>query len=90
MNDQLRELITRLSQQVLQIASNRGIGEISSGNSNRSFSRLTRNEFPQFSGEDVLGWIYRCEQFFEVDHITEHLQVKVAVIHLSGKALLWH
>jgi len=33
---------------------------------------------------------YRCEQFFEVDHITEHLQVKVAVIHLSGKALLWH
>jgi len=89
-NDQLRELITRLSRQVLQIATNGGTGEVPSCNSNQTFSRLSRIEFPQFNGEDVLGWVYRCEQFFEVVHIAEHMQVKVAAIHLSGKALLWH
>jgi len=89
-NDQLRELITGLSRQVLQIASNGGTGEISSGNSNQPFCRLSRIEFPRFSGEDVLRWVYRCEQFFDVDQTAEHVQVKVAVIHLTGKALLWH
>jgi len=38
----------------------------------------------------VLGWIYKCEQFFEVDNIVDNVRVKVASIHLNGKALLWH
>ena len=89
-NDHLRELITGLSRQVLQIASNATVGEVSSGISNQSYSRLSQIEFPRFGGEDVLGWIYSCEQFFEVDNIADNVGVKVASIHLSDRALLWH
>jgi len=90
MNDQLREMITGLNQQMIQIASHGGFGEVSSGNSNQPLSRLSRVEFPRFHGEDVVGWIYKCEQFFEIDQTVGSMQVKIASIHLSGKALLWH
>ena len=89
-NEQIRELITGLSRQLLQIATNAAAGEVSSSNSNKPYSRLSRIEFPQFGGEDVMGWLYKCEQFFEVDNITHNVKVKVASIHLTGKALLWH
>jgi len=90
-NDQIRELITGLSRQVLQIANNAvTMGEISSGNSNHPLSRLSRIDFLRFDGEDVQGWVYRCEQFFEVHNTAENLKVKIASIHLSSKALLWH
>ena len=91
MNDQIRELITVLSRQVLQVVSNvRTMGEVSLGNSNHSLSRLSRIELPRFNGEDVQGWIYRCEQFFGIDNTVENLKVKIASIHLYEKALLWH
>nr|GEV95105.1 hypothetical protein [Tanacetum cinerariifolium] len=35
------------------------------------YSRLTKVEFPKFSGDDVSGWIFRCEQFFLIDTIPE-------------------
>ncbi|KAK9672380.1 hypothetical protein RND81_12G097000 [Saponaria officinalis] len=59
-------------------------------NSNFNFSRFSRVEFPRFNGEDVLGWIYNCDQFFEVDSTSENTKVKMISIHLEGKALLWH
>jgi len=89
--ERLREFVTGLSMQMSQVANNyRGSGEGSSGNFNQSLSRLSRVEFPKFWGEDVQGWIYKCEQFFEVDNMEEGMKVRVASIHLSDKALQWH
>ena len=65
-------------------------GEGSSGNSNHPLSRLSQVEFSMFWGEDVQGWIYKCEQFFEVDSIGEDVKVRVASIYLSDEALQWH
>ncbi|GKE92462.1 hypothetical protein Tco_1573557, partial [Tanacetum coccineum] len=31
------------------------------------FSRLAKVEFLKFYGEDVLGWIFKCDQFFLID-----------------------
>ncbi|XP_071694493.1 uncharacterized protein [Rutidosis leptorrhynchoides] len=53
-------------------------------------TRITKLEFPKFDGEDVKGWIYRCNQFFFVDGIEDEEKVKVASIHLFSKALTWH
>ena len=39
---------------------------------------------------DVKRWICRCEQFLEVGNILDNAKVKIASIHLSGRALLWH
>lgn len=59
-------------------------------NSNSNFSRFSKVEFPRFNGDNVLGWIYKCDQFFEVDSTSENIKVKMVSIHLEGKALLWH
>nr|CAD1839913.1 unnamed protein product [Ananas comosus var. bracteatus] len=39
---------------------------------------------------DLKGWMYRCEQFFEIDGTEEDAKVKLATIHLEGRALQWH
>ncbi|GKA70256.1 putative mitochondrial protein [Tanacetum coccineum] len=58
--------------------------------SSRKYSRMTKLEFPKFSGEDVKGWLYRCHQFFKVDNVDDNVKVKLASIHLFDKALAWH
>jgi len=46
--------------------------------------------FPKFEGYDVQGWVYKCESFFEIDGIADCAKVRIASIHLEGKALLWY
>ncbi|KAG8369325.1 hypothetical protein BUALT_Bualt15G0139500 [Buddleja alternifolia] len=53
-------------------------------------TKCSRVEFPKFWGEDLRGWVYRCEQFFEVDETPSDAKVKLAAVHLEGKALQWH
>ncbi|KAK8918580.1 hypothetical protein KSP39_PZI021790 [Platanthera zijinensis] len=53
-------------------------------------TRFSRLDFPKFTGEAVMEWIYRCEQFFDIDATPEDQKVKVASAHIEGKALYWH
>ncbi|GJT62999.1 ty3-gypsy retrotransposon protein [Tanacetum coccineum] len=54
------------------------------------FSRLAKVEFPKFSGEDVMGWIFKCDPFFLIDNTPKEEKVKIIFVHLFDKALLWH
>ena len=83
-------MITGLSCQVLQITTDVDLGGSQSNNGNPSFSRLSKVDFPRFDGEDVQGWIYKCEQSFELENTADTVKVKLASIQLSGKALAWH
>ncbi|KAG8376158.1 hypothetical protein BUALT_Bualt09G0034100 [Buddleja alternifolia] len=47
-------------------------------------------KFPRFNGEDLRDWIFKCEQFFEVDETPSDSKVRLAAVHLEGKALQWH
>ena len=38
------------------------------GSSRGMYTRMTKLEFPKFSG-DVKGWLFRCQQFFRVDNV---------------------
>lgn len=49
--------------------------------------RYSHIKFPKFNGEDLRGWVYRCEQFFEYKETTEELKVKVSAVHLEGRAV---
>lgn len=53
-------------------------------------TRLSRVEFPRFDGVDFRGWSYRCRQFFAVDGTPNEQRIRLASIHLEGKALKWH
>nr|GEU78313.1 reverse transcriptase [Tanacetum cinerariifolium] len=46
-------------------------GDNQRGLNNMQYSRVTKIEFPKFRGEDVRGWLFKCEQFFNVDCVTE-------------------
>ncbi|PKA46982.1 putative mitochondrial protein [Apostasia shenzhenica] len=54
------------------------------------FTRLPKIEFPKFSGDNVMGWVFRCEQFFEISQTPQEWKVKLASIYLDGIALEWH
>lgn len=53
-------------------------------------TRFSRIEFPKFGGDDFKSWLYKCDQFFEIDETPSETKVRVAAMHLEGKALQWH
>ncbi|GKB22159.1 reverse transcriptase [Tanacetum coccineum] len=42
-------------------------------------SRLAKIEFPEFSGDDVKGWVFRCDQFFLIEQTPK--MVKQAILN---------
>ena len=53
-------------------------------------ARMTKVDFPKFDGTELRSWLYRCNQFFQLDEVTDSQKVRLAAIHLEAKALLWH
>ncbi|KAF3495934.1 hypothetical protein DY000_02056681 [Brassica cretica] len=53
-------------------------------------SRLSKITFPLFDGSDLRDWIYQCNLFFGMDNKPPELRVRLAAMHLRGKALQWH
>ena len=49
-----------------------------------------RRDFPSFEGEDVHKWLYKCNQFFEMEEVPETEKLKLASYYLDGVALYWH
>nr|GEY57957.1 hypothetical protein [Tanacetum cinerariifolium] len=76
--------------------SGEGGGSGSSFNTNRADSsnnrslRIGKIDFSKFSGDDVEGWVYRCEHFFAMDETPEGMKLRYVVVHLEGDALQWH
>ncbi|XP_071726817.1 uncharacterized protein [Rutidosis leptorrhynchoides] len=56
----------------------------------QQLTRLTKLDFPKFEGDDVKGWLYKCDQYFAVDHIEDENKIRIVSIHLLKKALVWH
>lgn len=49
-------------------------------NSYSASTRQTKVDFPRFSGEDLRGWLYKCENFFELDGTPWDMKVRVATV----------
>jgi hypothetical protein len=49
-----------------------------------------RRDFPCFDGEDVHKWLYKCNQYFDMEEIKETEKVRLASFYLDGMALYWH
>ncbi|GJZ10399.1 putative mitochondrial protein [Tanacetum coccineum] len=54
------------------------------------FGRITKLEFPKFTGVDVKSWLYKSQQFFSVEHVDDVNKVELASIHFFDSALVWH
>ena len=65
-------------------------GQVLHGRVNYLATRQAKVDFPRFSGNDLNGWLFRCQHFFEIDQTPEEMKVKLAAMNLEGRALQWH
>ncbi|XP_022023821.1 uncharacterized protein LOC110924092 [Helianthus annuus] len=93
----MRNMVTGLSLQLTQIVNN----QTNSRNHQRQdlqvegegfnfAARLTKIEFPRFNGNDLNAWLFKVEQFFQLDRVTDATKVRLAAIHFEDKALQWY
>lgn len=102
---EINELLLGLSVQVAKLVNSEekesangshhtGGDRDNTGNTGHKFqsfaARMTKVEFPKFDGTELRSWFYKCNQFFQLDDISDPQKVRLAAIHLEGKALLWH
>ncbi|GJS57682.1 hypothetical protein Tco_0652466 [Tanacetum coccineum] len=67
----LERALEGLSSQVTGLAvQNKHLGNVNRGNQ-LQHTRLAKIEFPKFFSEGVRGWVFRCEQFFNLDQATD-------------------
>ncbi|XP_021974525.1 uncharacterized protein LOC110869591 [Helianthus annuus] len=83
---QMTEMCAQL-REMKEIMNNNRRGE---RNGDNRLVRVGRLDFPRFNGEDVEGWIYKCNHFFAIDKTPDEHKVQVAVVNLEGAALQWH
>ncbi|XP_071905722.1 uncharacterized protein [Coffea arabica] len=84
------ELHTQKTQAEVNDSAHTSDTHLNNGGGYQIPSRLSRVDFPRFNGVDFRGWLYKSEQFFEVDETPSYVKVKIAAMNLEGKALQWH
>ncbi|KAF2294209.1 hypothetical protein GH714_008297 [Hevea brasiliensis] len=94
--DEIKAFLAGLSLQNMELARRKGSDgsasnqNVSSHNIRQYWGNSTKLEFPRFSGEGLEGWLLRVDYFFEVANVAADDRVKMAALHLEGKALQWH
>ncbi|XP_019709547.1 uncharacterized protein [Elaeis guineensis] len=92
--DEIKSLIVGLSLQNMERVGERPVEEEErenrDGRIKRGWSHSTKLEFSRFDGEGLKGWLLRADYFFEVAGVPVDERVKIAALHLEGKALQRH
>ncbi|KAF2311626.1 hypothetical protein GH714_025327 [Hevea brasiliensis] len=94
--EELKSLMAGISLQYNELATSRGhVGtsqarEFYNSSYSHSWSRFPKLDFPHFSGDDIESWLIKVEYYFEVTNTPIENRVKIAAMHLDGKAVQWH
>ncbi|XP_022042420.1 uncharacterized protein LOC110945092 [Helianthus annuus] len=95
--EEMRNMVTGLSLQLTQMVNNQGNArnhqrqELQNDGEGFNFAaRLTKIEFPRFKGDDLTSWLFKVEQFFQLDRVSDETKVRLAAIHFEEKALQWY
>lgn len=84
---QLQELIAHISRQVVEalrpnVNNQRG--------NYQAPTRFTKMDLPKFMKEDVVGWLSKCESYFDLDKTPEENKVVMASLMLDEAGYLWY
>ncbi|XP_022024279.1 uncharacterized protein LOC110924592 [Helianthus annuus] len=95
--EEVRNMVTGLSLQLTQIVNNQSHGRDyqrqGPQHEEEGFNfaaRLTKIEFPRFKADDLTSWLFKVEQFFQLDRVSDATKVRLAAIHFEEKALQWY
>jgi len=65
-------------------------GEHHHSSSYSCVTHLARINFPRFSGDMVHQWAFQCKNYFLINNTPDDVHVKLAIVHMEGRALQWH
>ncbi|XP_019259126.1 PREDICTED: uncharacterized protein LOC109237290 [Nicotiana attenuata] len=60
---------------------------------NPQYAANNRNHnlvFPRFNGENLKNWLYRIEQYFDIDNTPLNERVRLVAMNLDDEAFAWH
>lgn len=82
----LQEMMTHLSQQVVDLL-------CQNVNQNRGHyqapTKFTKMDLPKFTKDDVVGWLSKCESYFDLDKTPEENKVVMASLTLDEIGYQW-
>ncbi|KAG8365770.1 hypothetical protein BUALT_Bualt17G0006400 [Buddleja alternifolia] len=53
-------------------------------------TKCLKYELPKFYGENLRGWLFKCQKLFDANYISTDAKIDLAIMNLEGKALQWH
>jgi len=54
-----------------------------------SHHRSMKLDFPRFTGDDAMTWLYKAKKFFTLYNTPDEQKVSIAFIQFEGKVLPW-
>lgn len=69
-----------------------GVDAQECGTSKRGYhtpTRFTKMDMSQFSHEDVVGWIFKCDSYFDLDKTLDRHKVTLVNLMLDKMCYLW-
>lgn len=84
---QLQDLVANISRQMVEVL--RPSANNQRGNY-QAPTRFTKMDLPKFTKEDVVGWLSKCESYFDLDRTLEENKVVMASLMLDEAAYLWY
>lgn len=82
----IQQSVANISQQLVEIM------HLNNGQQKEGYqapTRFTKMEFPRFTKDDVLGWISKCEAYFELDRTPVANRVTMASMALDEMGYVW-
>lgn len=81
----IQQSVANISQQLVMLHINNG----QQRDGYHAPTRFTKMEFPRFTKEDVLGWVSKCEAYFDMDRTAEANKVTMASMALDEMGYVW-
>lgn len=50
---------------------------------------MPKMQFPRFEGQDPTIWRDKCETYFQIFYIPDHMKIMTAVMHVDENASRW-
>lgn len=85
---EVKEELTQLSQQIVELLRHNNANP-QRGNY-QAPTRFTKMDLPRFTSGDVVGWVSKCESYFDLDKMSKEHKVTMASLVLDEAGYRWY
>ena len=89
MNQNLNTILQKLNSQDSNSHSPQRTVPVNQSSLALSFARSVKLDFPHFSGDDPVSWVYKANQYFGYYQTLVTKKLLIASFHMELEALIW-